>query len=214
MENDTAKNGPKHPTAPMISQPVHSPMVAFCHQQKRTQTPRRRRQNDSRLEPRLTHPTRHMHILHPNRRPFPFPALVLVLVLRPHRRDIILDPPDVRHHRRIRARRRRARLRRRHDVRPERRDEEREARVRERPVVLVLDLAQRREEARPAGERGERGVVDAVRREGERGDEVLAAVDRGREAVGERDAVSAEVKVLGREVDGWMDGGREGCTYR
>ena len=69
----------------------------------------------------------------------------------------------------------------------------REARVREPPVVVVLRLAQRGEEARFAGgEKGERGVVEAVGGEDEAGYEMLAAVDGGREAVCERDPVERE----------------------
>ena len=127
-----------------------------------------------------------MHVLHPNNhRPFPLPFPSLT----PHRRDVILDPPNVRHHRRIRACGLRARLLGWHDVRRQRRDEVWEARVRERPVVVVLDLAKGREQACPARKRAKRGVGDAVGRKRERGDEVLAAVDGGCEAVCERDAV-------------------------
>ena len=131
----------------------------------------------------------------------------------PHRCDIILDPPNIRHHRRIRACGLRARLLGWHDVRRERRDEVGEARVRERPVVVVLDLVQDREEAclRVAGEGGggEWGIVDVVGREGEGGDEVLAAVDGGREAVGEGDTVGVKVKSGSKE-----DRGRDVRTGR
>ena len=169
---------PKHPRE-NADEPVSTP----SHTQNKTKHARR--------EPHAPHPASNMHLADPNHR---LPTL-LRPIPRPHRRDVILHPPHIRHRRRERAHSRRRLLRRlrRGDLRRERRDEVREARLREPRVVLLFDLAHRGEEARLArGQGRERGVGDAVGRVDDARDEVPAAVDGGREAVCERDAVRRE----------------------
>ena len=69
----------------------------------------------------------------------------------------------------------------RRDVRGKGGEEVREARIREPPIVVLFRKAHRHQEAcaSGAGERGEWGVGEAIGREDERGNEVLAAVDGG-----------------------------------
>ena len=108
----------------------------------------------------------------------------------PHRRDVVLYAPDVRHRRvvptRARSRVWGVRCGPGGDARCDFREKVREARVRKPRVVQRLRLPHRCEEALLAvGEWGERCIVDAVLYECDAGYEVLAAVHVRREAVGQ-----------------------------